>query len=185
MYVPIDTPVRLIMDSSDVIHSFYIPAFRIKQDVVPGRYTQEWFNAQKAGNYQIFCAEYCGTGHSAMGAKLHAMPRAQFDEWLQNDPYKGLAAADIGKNVFNQRCTACHNTTTEKKVGPGLAQVFGHEVELEGGEKLIADENYIRESILYPAAKIVKGYPNAMTPFLGQLAEEELLGLIEYIKSLK
>lgn len=185
MYVPVNTPVRVIMDSADVIHSFYMPAFREKQDVVPGRYSNQWFEVEKPGTYQVFCAEYCGEGHSAMLGKIHALSKADFDQWLANDPYKGLSAVDIGKTLFNQRCTACHNPTEEKKVGPGLQHVFGHMVDLEGGEKVMADENYIRESILYPAAKIVKGFPNGMTPFLGQLSEQELLGLIEYIKSLQ
>jgi cytochrome c oxidase subunit II len=185
LYVPIHTPIKLIMNSTDVIHSMYIPAFRTKQDVVPGRYTTVWFDAEHVGNYQIFCAEYCGDGHSAMMAKVHVLSKEDFDKWLQNDPYKGLALADVGKTVFNQRCTVCHNPTTEKKVGPGLKGVFGSMVQLEDHEPVLADENYVRESILYPAAKIVKGFPNAMTPFLGQLSEQELLGLIEFVKSLK
>ncbi len=185
LYVPVNTPVRMIMDSADVIHSFYIPAFRTKQDVVPGRYSNIWFDIEKPGNYQVFCAEYCGQGHSAMLAKIHALPKDKFDEWLQNDPYKGLTPVQVGEAVFKARCTACHNATAEKKVGPGLQGVFGHQVDLEGGDKVTADENYIRESILYPAAKIVKGFPNAMTPFLGQLGEQELSGVIEYIKSLQ
>jgi len=185
LYVPTNTPIKMIMGSTDVIHSFYIPAFRSKQDVVPGRYTTLWFNIEKPGVYQIFCAEYCGDGHSAMMAKIHALSKDQFDSWLASDPYKGLSPAEIGKTLFNQKCTDCHNPTTEKKVGPGLQHVFGSMVQLEDHEPVLADENYVRESILYPAAKIVKGFPNAMTPFLGQLSEQELLGLIEYVKSLK
>lgn len=185
LVVPVNTPIRMIMDSKDVIHSFYIPAFRTKQDVVPGRYTSLWFNIEKAGNYQIFCAEYCGDGHSAMLAKIRALSKEDFDKWLQENPYKGMGPAEIGKQVFNSRCTVCHNATEEKKVGPGLQHIFGHDVALEDGATVKADENYIRESILYPAAKIVKGFPNGMTPFMGQLSEEELQGVIEFIKSLQ
>lgn len=184
LYVPVNQPVRLIMGSRDVIHSFYIPSFRTKQDVVPGRYTALWFEADKVGDYQVFCTEFCGDGHSAMLTKIHVLPRDKFEEWMENDPYKGMSLVEVGKAAF-QKCTACHNITSDRKVGPGLAGVFGHEVEIEGGSPVVADENYIRESILNPAAQIVKGYPNAMTPFQGQLTEQELLGLVEYIKSLQ
>ncbi len=184
-YVPVGEPVRMIMSSRDVIHSFYIPGFRTKQDVVPGRYTALWFEATKIGTFQIFCTEYCGDGHSAMLAKLHVLPKDKFEEWLQNDPYKGLSLADIGNKVFMQKCTACHNPTHEKKVGPGLADIFGKTHEFENAASTTVDENYVRESILNPSAKIVKGFPNAMTPFQGQIAEQELTGVIEYLKSLK
>lgn len=185
-YVPVNTPIRMIMTSRDVIHSFYIPAFRIKQDVVPGRYTSIWFEPTKLGTFQIFCAEYCGDGHSAMLAKIHVVPKKEFDDWLGNDPFKGLSLLDIGQKVYTTRCAVCHNTTTERKVGPGFQGIFGHEAEFEGGiPSLVVDENYIRESILNPAAKIVKGYPNGMPSFQGQLSEQELAGVIELIKSLK
>jgi len=120
-----------------------------------------------------------------MWGKVHVLPKEQFEKWLETDPYKGLSAVEVGKAIFNKRCTGCHNPTTEKKVGPGLQHVFGSMVQLEDHEPVLADENYVRESILYPAAKIVKGFPNAMTPFLGQLDEQELTGLIEFVKSLK
>lgn len=185
LFVPIGKPVRLIMSSRDVIHSFYIPAFRTKQDVVPGRYTALWFEANKLGDFQVFCTEFCGTGHSSMLAKLHVLPQDEFNEWLQNDPYKGLSNIEIGQNIFSQKCTACHNATADKKVGPGMLGVFGGQREFENAAGLVVDENYLRESILNPAAKVVKGFPNAMTPFQGQLSEQELLGVIEYIKSLQ
>lgn len=185
LYVPINKPVKLIMSSRDVIHSFYIPAFRTKQDVVPGRYTTLWFEANKLGEFQVFCTEFCGTGHSDMLAKLHVVSQEKFEEWLQDNPYSGLSNIDIGKKVFDQRCVACHNATSEKKVGPGLQAIFGSKRYFENAESIVADENYLRESILNPSAKIAKGFPNAMTPFQGQVSEEELLGLIEYIKSLQ
>jgi cytochrome c oxidase subunit 2 len=185
IYVPVGEPVKLIMSSRDVIHSFYIPGFRVKQDVVPGRYSALWFEATKAGVYQVLCTEFCGDGHSAMLAKLHALPREEFDAWLENDPYKGMSLTEVGKTVFQQKCTVCHNSTAEKKIGPGLLGVFGATREFSNAASVVADENYIRESILNPNAKVVKDYPAAMTPFQGQLAENELLGLIEFIKSLK
>lgn len=184
-FVPINQPVRLIMSSRDVIHSFYIPAFRTKQDVVPGRYTALWFEANKLGDFQVFCTEYCGDGHSAMLAKVHVLSKEKFEEWLQNDPYKGLSLADIGAKVFTQKCTACHSPTAEKKVGPGLLGLVGKSRDFENSNSVVADESYIRESVLTPAARVVKGFPNAMTPFQGQISEQELMGVIEYIKSLK
>lgn len=184
-YVPIDQDVKMVMTSKDVIHSFYIPAFRNKQDVVPGRYTTLWFHPTKIGDYQIFCAEFCGDGHSAMLAKLHVVSREKYEEWLANDAYKGLSLADIGKKVYESRCIACHNVTSEKKIGPGWQGIWGKQVSLEGGGTVLVDENYIRESIVNPNAKIVKGFPPVMTSFAGQLNEQEMMGVIEYIKSLK
>lgn len=185
LYVPRNRPVKLIMTSRDVIHSFYIPAFRIKQDVLPGVYTALSFTATKLGNFYVFCTEFCGTGHSGMQAKVHVMDRKKWEKWLAEDPYQGMSLVQIGKKVFQGRCTACHHTTTDKKIGPGLAGIFGSKRIFQDGNNLIADENYIRESILNPSAKIVTGFSNQMTPFTGLLKEEELTGLIEYIKSLK
>jgi cytochrome c oxidase subunit 2 len=185
LYVPVDTDVKFVMTSKDVIHSLFVPAFRYKQDVVPGRYTAMWFHPDKVGDYQIFCTEYCGDGHSAMLATLHVVPRAQFDEWLANDAYKGLALADIGQKVYSSRCMICHQTSDQKLVGPGWKGLFGKQEVMESGETVTADENYIRESILNPNAKIVKGFPPAMPSFAGQLNDQEILGVIEYIKTLK
>jgi cytochrome c oxidase subunit 2 len=184
-YVPVGQPVRLVMTSVDVLHSFYIPAFRNKQDVVPGRYTQLWFKAEKEGDYQVLCAEYCGDKHSGMLAKLHVVPRAQFEEWLGNDPYKGLPPLEIGRKVYSSRCIACHNLTEAKNVGPGFKGLWGKSEAIEGGTVTI-DENYVRESILNPNAKVVAGFPKGVMPtFAGQLNEQEILGAIEFIKSLK
>jgi cytochrome c oxidase subunit II len=184
-YAPLGEPVKLIMASRDVIHSFFIPGMRIKQDIVPGRYSALWFQADKAGTFNVFCTEYCGEGHSAMLGKVHVVPRDQFDQWLMNDPYKGLSVAQVGEKVYASKCIACHNVTTEKKIGPGFAGVFGKQRQFADGTSLVADENYIRNSILTPSAKVVAGFPNAMTPFQGQISEEELTGVIEYIKTLK
>ena len=185
LYVPVNTPVKLIMTSRDVIHSFFIPSFRIKQDVVPGMYTSLWFEVIQQGSYQVFCTEFCGTGHAQMLAKVHVVSQDKWEEWLSHDPYKDMSFTEIGKVLFQNRCTICHKTSAEKFIGPGLAKVFGSKREFEKGSSVIADENYIRESILNPGEKIVKGYPNQMTPFAGALTEEELSGLIEYIKTLK
>ena len=185
MYVPVGVPVRLVMSSTDVIHSFYIPAFRTKQDVVPGRYTQLWFKAEKEGDYNVFCAEYCGDGHSKMLNKVHVVSQAKFDDWLGHDPYKGLAPVDVGRKVYTARCASCHNLTEVKLVGPGFAHIFGKNEAIEGGNVTI-DENYIRESIVNPNAKIVLGFPrNVMPVFAGQLSDPEIMGVIEFIKSLK
>ena len=185
-YVPVGQDVRLVMGSTDVIHSFYIPAFRYKQDVVPGRYTSLWFRAEKEGDYQVFCAEYCGDGHSAMMAKVHVVSREKYEDWLSNDPYKGLPPVQIGQKVYTSRCIACHNLTEQKNVGPGWKGVFGKVEKLEGGTDVTVDENYVRESILDPNAKVVLGFPRGVMPtFAGQLNEQELTGVIELIKSLK
>ncbi len=185
LYIPSHRPVRLIITSRDVIHSFYIPAFKIKQDAVPGRYSSLWLKAKQEGRFHVFCAELCGTGHSNMGAKLNVIPLAEWENWLKSDPYKGLSLAEIGAKAFQGRCTVCHKVNSEKLIGPGLAGLYKAMRVLQNGKQVEADENYIRESILNPGAKLLQGYPNQMTPFAGLLSEEELSGLIEYIKSLK
>ena len=184
LYVPVNTPIKLIMSSRDVIHSFFIPAFRIKQDVLPGRYTALWFKAQKKGLFNVFCTEYCGTGHYSMSSKIHVMELEDWEKWLETDPYEGLSVVQIGEKLFQGRCTACHQTGNQKMIGPGLGGIFGSLREFEEGESTKVDENYIRESILNPSVKIVKGFSDQMTPFAGLLQEEELAALVEYIKSL-
>lgn len=184
--VPVNTPVKLIMTSKDVLHSFYVPAFRNKQDVIPGRYTSLWFQATKEGSFQIFCAEYCGDQHSAMLAKVHVVSRDKFDTWLANDPYKGLTTLEVGKKIYTSRCVACHTETEVKNIGPGFKGLWGKSEKFADGSTVVVDENYIRESILNPQAKIVVGFPAGVMPsFAGQLSEQELMGVIEHIKSLK
>ena len=184
LYVPKDKPVKLIMTSRDVIHSFYIPSFRIKQDVLPGAYTSLHFTANQTGRFHVFCTEFCGSGHSSMLARVQVMELKEWENWLATDPYKGMSLTQIGENVFQKRCLVCHQTTTEKRIGPGMQGLFGAKRQFIDGSSIIVDENYIRESILNPSEKIVKGYQNLMTPFAGLLQEEELTGLIEYIKTL-
>ena len=187
-YVPVNTPVKLIMASQDVIHSFYIPSLRIKQDVVPGRYTAQWFNAEKTGDYQVFCAEYCGAAHSQMMAKMHVVSMDEYEKWLQESE-EGLSLAQKGEKLYNSKgCIACHSTDGSTKVGPSWKGLFGRkDRDLEGGKEVsVVDENYIRESILEPNAKIAKGFPSGVMPtFQGQMTEDQLNALIEFIKSLK
>lgn len=185
MYVPVGKSVKLIMTSKDVIHSFFIPAFKIKQDTVPGMYTSLWFKANRRGHFNVFCTEFCGTGHSAMLAKVHVVSLEEWEDWLKLDPFKGLSLVEIGKKTFQGRCTICHKTTKEKLIGPGLAGIYGTKRKLTNGKQVLVDANYVRESILNPGAKIVEGYNNQMTPFAGILSEEEVSGLIEYVKALK
>ncbi len=185
-YVPVDQPVRLVLGSADVLHSFFLPAFRTKQDAVPGRYTQLWFKPQREGSYQVFCTEYCGDQHSSMAAIMHVVSREKYEDWLSNDPYKGLPLADIGQKVHTARCIACHNVTDVKGIGPSFKGLWGRQETMDDGQQYLVDENYTRESILNPNAKIVAGYPKGVMPtFAGQLNEQELLGLIEFIKTLK
>ncbi|MBX7231996.1 MAG: cytochrome c oxidase subunit II [Bdellovibrionales bacterium] len=188
LWVPENTPIKLVMTSKDVIHSFYLPAFRNKQDVVPGRYTALTFNAEKKGDYQVFCTEYCGDQHSAMLAKLHVVTREEFDRWLANDPYKGLSLTEIGQKVYGSRCAMCHSQSDVKMVGPGWKGLYGSSRTFVSGDPVAkVDENYIRESILNPNAKVVVGFgpASAMPTFAGQLSEQEIMAIIELIKGLK
>lgn len=183
LHVPVDTPVRLIMTSEDVIHSFYIPAFRVKMDVLPGRYTSLWFEATKTGQYHLFCAEYCGTSHSDMIGSIYVMEEGQFQSWLGGRDTGGRSMAEQGGRLFSQMgCITCHSQESGAR-GPDLTGVFGTTVALESGEAVV-DEAYIRESILTPQAKIVRNYRPVMPTYKGQVSEEGILMLIAYIKSL-
>ncbi len=187
--VPVNKDVKLIMASNDVIHSFYIPSFRIKQDVVPGRYSALWFNANKLGEFHVFCAEYCGTQHSGMLATLKVVPQAEYEAWLEEESKVGtLPLAKRGEKLFAVKaCASCHSVAdASTKVGPSLWKKYGTKEHIEGMSDVDVDENYVRESILSPNAKIVKGFPKGVMPtFQGQLNETELNALIEYIKTLK
>ncbi len=183
LHVPIGQPVRLTMASEDVIHSFYVPAFRFKRDVVPGRFSVAWFQATKPGKYHLFCAEYCGTRHSNMIGWVYAMTPADYQAWLAGgNPGESLAAAGAKRFVENA-CNTCHGDVPGAR-GPSLAGVYGHAVRLSNGQTVIADEAYLRESIVNPQAKLVAGYPTIMPTFQGLIGEEGLLQLIAYIKSL-
>src|SRR5215469_13831615 len=182
LHIPINRPIRLTMTSEDVIHSFYVPDFRTKQDVVPGRYTTTWFTATKPGKYHLFCAEYCGTKHSGMIGWVYAMQPQDYQEWLAGGPTGSMA--DAGARLFDDlACGNCHHPDGSGRC-PTLVNVFGSTVKLAGGGMVKADEAYIRESILNPPAKVVEGYQPLMPTFQGLVTEEGVVQLIEYIKSL-
>jgi len=184
--VPVNTPVKLIMTSRDVLHSFYIPSMRIKQDVIPGQYTTLSFNSNKLGDFQVFCAEYCGTTHSGMLAKMRVVTQADYEKWIQENE-EGMTLAQKGQKYYTDKgCVACHSVDGTPKVGPTWKGAFGKERELADGSKAMSDENYLRESILNPNAKVVKGFPAGQMPtYQGQLNEDQVNALIEFIKSLK
>ena len=183
LHVPVGRDIKMIMTSQDVIHSFYVPAFRIKQDVLPGRYTTAWFRATQPGTYHLFCAEYCGTQHSGMIGQVVVMEPAQYEAWLGGTT-SGAPLAVTGQRLFAELgCSTCHRSDTQGR-GPDLQGVFGKLVLLEDGRTVTADENYIRESILTPGAKIVSGFKPIMPTFQGMVSDEQLNALVAYIKSL-
>jgi cytochrome c oxidase subunit II len=182
LHVPVGRDVKLIMTSQDVIHSFYIPAFRIKQDVLPGRYTVEWFRATKPGVYHLFCAEYCGTQHSGMVGDIVVQEPAQYEAWVNGGSSGPLSAT--GEKIFSELgCATCHRSDTQGR-GPNLKGVFGSPVQLQDGRTVTADENYLRECILDPGAKRVKGFQPIMPTFQGLVSEEQVNALVAYIKSI-
>ncbi|MBV8832777.1 MAG: cytochrome c oxidase subunit II [Acidobacteriaceae bacterium] len=184
LHIPVGRPVKLIMTSEDVIHSFFVPAFRTKQDVVPGRYETTWFEAIQPGKYHLFCAEYCGTKHSGMIGWIYAMNPDDYQRWLTEGAPEGSLASQ-GEKFFHQfGCSNCHHFDNAGRC-PNLLNLYNHPVQIGGGETVLADDGYIRESILDPNAKIVYGYqPNIMPNFTGQISEEQLVALISYIKAL-
>jgi cytochrome c oxidase subunit 2 len=183
LHVPIGRDVKLVMSSQDVIHSFFVPAFRVKADVLPGRFTQIWFHTTKTGTYHLFCSQYCGTDHSAMIGQVIVMEPVAFQAWLNGGENTGSLASN-GQQLFQQLgCATCHRFDTQGR-GPNLAGLFGKPVLLEDGRTVTADENYLRESILNPGAKIVAGFKPIMPSFQGQVSEESLGALVAYIKSL-
>jgi len=184
LHVPIGRDIRMVMSSQDVIHSFFVPAFRIKTDVLPGRYTETWFRPTKTGTYHLFCSQYCGTNHSAMVGEVIVMEPAAFQAWLSTGGDSGSLASN-GQQLFQALgCPTCHRSDTQGR-GPNLAGIFGRPVLLDDGRTLVADENYIRESILNPGAKIVAGFKPIMPSFQGQVSEDDLMALVAYIKSLE
>lgn len=185
LHVPVGRNVKLIMTSEDTIHSFYIPAFRIKTDVLPGRYTVEWFQATKPGTYHLFCAEYCGMNHSGMIGSIVVMEPTAFDNWLSGNAGQQSPAV-AGQQLFQSLgCVSCHGANGEGGRGPALAGLFGRQVFLNNGQTLVADEAYIRESIENPQAKLVNGFGPIMPTFQGQVTPEQLIQIMAYIKSLQ
>ena len=182
LHVPVGARVRLTMTTEDVIHSLYVPAFRIKTDVVPGRYTYAWFEATKPGRYYLFCAEYCGTNHSGMGGWVVVQEPAEYQAWLSGGATDSPASQ--GQKIFQDLgCATCHRDDAQGR-GPMLENVFGKSVQLDNGESVIADEAYVRESIVNPRAKTVAGFQQIMPTYQGQVSEDQLLQLIAYIRSL-
>jgi cytochrome c oxidase subunit 2 len=172
------------MGSQDVIHSFFVPAFRVKADVLPGRYTSLWFHPTKVGTYHLFCSQYCGTDHSGMIGQVIVMEPYAYQAWLTSGGATTNTLADNGQQLFAQLgCATCHRSDTQGR-GPNLNGVFGQQVSLEDGRTVTADENYLRESILNPGAKIVSGFKPIMPTYQGQVSEESLMALVAYIKSL-
>jgi cytochrome c oxidase subunit 2 len=201
IHVPANRPVRLLMTSRDVIHSFYVPDFRIKQDVLPGRYTETWFEATKPGRYQILCAEYCGTWHSQMWGEVVVMPAPEFDTWMAEQK-AGLAErvdtggddggnfrgsiVEYGKRIaMAQGCVKCHSLDGEPHIGPTWLDLYHRRETLDNGQVIIADEGYLTDSMIDPRGKIVRGYKPVMPTYKGKLAAPEAAALVEFIKSLR
>ena len=183
LHVPVGRAVRLIMTSEDVVHDVFVPAFRVKADVLPGRYTHIWFQATKPGRYRLNCAEYCGTRHYAMGGEVIVMEPAEYETWLSGGTGEGSLASSGEKLFADLACNTCHRPDAQGR-GPVLNGLFGKTVQLAGGGTVVADEAYVRESILNPQAKVVSGFQPIMPTFQGLVSEEQLLQLIEYVKSL-
>jgi cytochrome c oxidase subunit II len=184
LHVPVGRNVKLIATSEDVIHDFFVPAFRMKADVLPGRYVNIWFHATTPGRYHLFCAEYCGTRHSGMIGEVVVMEANEYQEWLSGGAPEGSLASAGEKAFADLACNNCHRPDSGGR-GPVLNGLFGQTITTEAGEMVLVDEAYIRESILNPSAKIAAGYQPIMPTFQGLVTEEGLLELIEYVKALK
>ena len=183
LHIPVGETIKLTMTSEDVIHSFFVPAFRVKQDVLPGRYTTVWFEANKAGTYHLFCTEYCGSHHSQMIGSVTVMEPDDYQAWLSGGG-PVTAAKDLGEQLFEQYiCNTCHFEDDSGR-GPSLIGIYGKEVKFTDGTTRIRDDDYLRESIMMPAASVVEGYLQIMPTYQGQLSEVSLLQLLSYVKSL-
>jgi cytochrome c oxidase subunit 2 len=183
LHVPVGVPVKLMLTSEDVIHSFFVPEFRVHMDVLPGRYTSVWFQATKADTYKLFCSQYCGTNHAGMIGRVIAMKPTDYQKWLQSGAEGSLALQ--GRKVFlKYRCLSCHSADEHARA-PVLEELYNKTVQLRNGPPVIANDEYIRESIYEPGAKIVAGWDNIMPTFKGQVTEEEVIQLIAFIRSLR
>lgn len=188
LVVPSNTPIQLTLTSVDVLHSFYIPNFRTKKDAVPQRFTSLWFEAKQPGTYQVYCTEYCGDDHSRMTSKVVAMEPAAFREWVadQKNASASLSPVERGQRLFTtQGCAGCHSIDGSALVGPSLKGKYGTQEKLSDGSQVLVDDNYVRESILAPNAKIVAGFAGQMPPYVGRLQDDEISALIDYIKTIK
>ena len=188
LVVPVDEPVKLVMTSRDVLHSFFIPVMRTKHDVIPGRYTYVWFKPIMTGDFQVFCAEYCGNLHSGMLARLKVLPKAEFERWVndfsEETKLAALNPADLGKELYVTKCASCHTLDGTPRVGPSWNKLFGTKHKNPDGTEQLVDENYIKDSILNPAAYIVPGFSNQMPSFAGQVSDKDIDGIIAFIKTL-
>ncbi len=188
LVVPFGRPVKLLMSSKDVIHSFFVPDFRVKMDVLPNRYSITWFQATDTGSYDLFCTEFCGKGHSEMIAKVRVLPEEEFIKWLDESSAsgEGMTLEEFGAKLYRTKaCYTCHSVDNTKNVGPSFNGIFGKMEKMEDGSEVLSDENYIRESILNPKAKVVAGYEPVMPTYQTILKDRQIDALIAYIKSLK
>jgi cytochrome c oxidase subunit 2 len=184
LHVPVGRDVKLITTSEDVIHDFFVPAFRMKADVLPGRYVSIWFHPTTPGRYQLFCAEYCGTRHSGMIGQIVVMEPTEYQAWLSGGAAEGSLASAGAKLFQDLACNTCHREDAQGR-GPVLQGLFGRTQRLQSGDTVVVDEAYVRESILNPSAKITAGFQPIMPAFQGLVTEEQLLQLIEFVKSLQ
>lgn len=183
LHVPIATPVRLVMTSQDVIHSFFVPAFRMKKDVLPGRYTETWFQPTKIGTFHLFCAEYCGSEHSRMTGRIVVLQQEDYARWLAAQP-QGDGLAKEGETIFRARgCSGCHSQISQVHA-PSLNGVYGRKVQLADGRSVKADEAYLRDSMLKPRRDVVAGFEPIMPSYAGVLSDGEIISLTAYIRSL-
>jgi cytochrome c oxidase subunit 2 len=191
LVVPVETPIKIVLSSTDVLHSFYIPVMRAKMDVLPNRYNVMWFDANQAGEYEIFCTEYCGTGHSNMNAKVIVMPQKMYEVWLAEagSADDDLPLEELGAKLYSKKaCNTCHTLDGTALVGPSYlqtSQMWGQERVFDDGSSAIIDENYVRSSILEPQIQIVAGYQGVMPTYQGLLNDRELDALIAFLKTLK
>ena len=187
LHIPLGKPVKFLMSSQDVLHDFFVPSMRVKHDVLPNRYTQEWFTPTVPGLHRVACAEYCGKGHSDMAAKIYVDNEADYQKWLETggvDP--NMPLSKLGELLYqNKGCSTCHSLDGSRGQGPSWKGVYGSQVPLADGRTVLGDENYIRESILVPGAKIVKGYENVMPVFQGLLRDREVNALVAFVKEQK
>ena len=188
LHVPVNRPVKLVMISDDVLHSFYIPDYRVKMDVLPNRYTSLWFEATEVGESVIFCTEYCGSAHSNMLATAFVHPQEDFETWLEiaGSADDDMDPVELGEQLVTRNaCNTCHSSDGSRLQGPSFLELFGAERIMEDGEVVTADENYIRESILEPNARITRGYQPVMPSYAGTLNDRQIDAIIEYIKTLQ
>ena len=196
LYVPINKPIRLVMQSDDVLHSFFVPAFRVKQDLIGNRYTFINFTPTKEGVFDIYCTEYCGLSHSDMIAKVHVVSEFEYAKWESGEEakvenaYADMAPSKVGEQLYSSKgCVVCHSIDGANGVGPSWKALYGKKREFTDGSSELADENYIKNSILYPVkgpdAKLVKGYGPVMPSYQGLLSDSEITAIIEYIKTIK